>query len=220
MSTPAAALIETRTKRTGPRTEAGKERSSGNATLHGGTSTKLIVAGEAQADFDGLLNGLLNDYQPDTPQSQIWVENAAIAQWFLWRRQRAYNAIEASVYSQQPNEALWSEGELKRLSLADRYKTQAERAMKRAQSNLDGWKKIERGESDREQRNAQWQAAQSLRERRITLQEQKFELSRMREANRAIRFAKNAFSSPSELLLPAPSRCIGCTTVTCSEAAK
>lgn len=183
-------------KQTGPRTAAGKERSSDNATLHGGTSNKLIVTGENESDFHALLTQLLDDYQPDTPESHLWVENAAKAHWFLWRRQRAYNAIESSVYQQQPDPAAWTEEHIKRLSLADRYKTQAERAMKRAQTYLDQRLKSQRAESVRHQKNAQWQAAQDIRERRMTLQEQKFELAQAREADRAFRLAKNAVSSP------------------------
>jgi hypothetical protein len=67
---------------------------------------------------------------------------------------------------------------------ADRYKTQAERALKRALNNVGAWQKTSQREADRERRNAQWQAEQAVPERRVTLQEQKF------------RFAKYAVSSP------------------------
>ena len=43
---------------TGPVTAAGKETSSRNATTHGGTSEKLIFAGECREDFDKLLEDL------------------------------------------------------------------------------------------------------------------------------------------------------------------
>ena len=75
---------------TGPVTAAGKEISSRNATTHGGTSEKLIVPGERQEDFDALLNNLLEEYSPESPDARNLVEDAALGRWFLWRRQRAF----------------------------------------------------------------------------------------------------------------------------------
>jgi hypothetical protein len=196
MSASVLAAAGTQPKQTGPRTQEGKERASGNATTHGGTSRKLIVAGETQSDFDALLNGLAAEYRPDTPQSELFVEQLALAHWFLRRRQRAYSAIESSVYENQPDEAQWTEEHLKRLSLADRYRTQAERALRRALSNVEVWRRKTRSEAVREVQAGQWAAAQALRERRMTLQEEKFKLSRLRWAERAFRFAKNGSSSP------------------------
>ena len=205
MSTPALAPVENQYKQTGPRTPAGKERASNNATLHGGTSQKLIIPGELPSDFDALLNTLLTDHRPDTTESRIWVENVAKANWYLWRRQSAYNAIETALYAEQPSEALWSDAHLKRLSLADRYNTQAERALKRAQSYLDSRSKIQRQEAVPQQRSAEREAAHAIRERRVTLGEQKFDFAQKQAANRAFRFAKSALSSPSQLILPHPS---------------
>jgi hypothetical protein len=197
MSASALAITHPSNKQTGPRTQAGKERSSTNATLHGGTSRKLIVAGETQTGFDTLLNGLIDEYRPDTPQSRMFIENLALSHWFLWRRQRAYSAIETAVYQDQPDETQWAEEQLKRLSLADRYRTQAERALKRALINVDCWRRNTRVEANRQQRNTQWEIAQAIRERRITLQERKFNASQTRQADRAFRFAKTAPSSPA-----------------------
>lgn len=197
MSASVLAIIDSSNKQTGPRTQAGKERSSVNATVHGGTSTRLIVEGESQAEFDTLLKGLRAEYRPDTPQSQTLLENLAAAHWFLWRRQRAYAAIEAAVYQTQPDAPQWTEEHLRRLSLADRYKTQAERALNRALLNINNWRKDLRSEAQRERRNTQWEAAQAIRERRMSLQEHKFHLSQSRQADRAFRFAKTCSASPS-----------------------
>jgi hypothetical protein len=120
----------------------------------------------------------------------------ATAQWLLWRRQRAYNAIEFALYQEEADEAKWTEAHLKRLALADRYKTQAERALKRALTNIQSLQNCARGEKNRQIRQAQWAAEQSVRERRMTLQEQKFDLAKARTAAERIRFAKNAVSSP------------------------
>jgi hypothetical protein len=196
MSAPASAIIHPANNQTGPRTAIGKEISSNNALRHGGASNKPIVPGENPADFEALLNSLTDDYRPDTEQSRLFVENLATAHWLLARRQRACNAVEAAVYGDQPDEAQWTDAHHKRLALANRYKVQAERSLKRALNNLEGLQKWSRAGADRERRREQWAAEQAIRERRMTLQEQNFELAKSRAAERAFRSAKNAVSSP------------------------
>jgi hypothetical protein len=122
---------------TGPVTVEGKQISSHNAATYGGTSEKLIVAGERREDFDALLNDLLDEYSPATPQACHLIEDAALARWFLWRKQRAFNSVEAALYAAQPAPELWSAESYHQLALIDRYKTAAERALKRALQNLD-----------------------------------------------------------------------------------
>jgi hypothetical protein len=121
---------------TGPVTAAGKETSSRNATTHGGTSEKIIVAGECREDFDKLLNDLLDEHSPETPEARNVVEDAALGRWFLWRRQRAYNAVETALYAAQPSPEKWSSNDFHKLALLDRYKTAAERSLKHVLQNL------------------------------------------------------------------------------------
>lgn len=128
---------------TGPVTAHGKEIVSRNATTHGGTSQKLIVAGERREDFDSLFNDLLDEYAPSTPQARSLVEDAALARWFLWRKQRAYNAVEAALYATQPAQELWTAEAYHQLALADRYKTAAERALKRTLQNLEALRRLD-----------------------------------------------------------------------------
>jgi hypothetical protein len=128
---------------TGPVTVEGKQISSRNATTHGGTSEKLIVAGECQENFDALLHDLLAEYAPATQQVRLLVEDAALARWFVWRKQRAYNAVEAALYTAQPAQELWTAEAYHQLALIDRYKTAAERALKRTLQNLDASRRLE-----------------------------------------------------------------------------
>jgi hypothetical protein len=121
---------------TGPVTAAGKETSSRNATTHGGTSEKLIVAGERREDFDALLHDLLAEHSPETPDARNLVEDAALARWFLWRRQRAYNSVETALYAAQPAPEQWQPDAYHKLALLDRYKTAAERSLNRVLQNL------------------------------------------------------------------------------------
>jgi hypothetical protein len=135
------------TTQTGPTSSAGKERCSQNATTHGGTSEKLIVAGERREDFEALLNDLLDEFSPATAHARGMVEDAAMARWYLWRKQRAYNAIETALYAAEPDEAKWSAEAHQKVVLADRYKTAAERALKRAFNNIQVLRK--NGQEDR-----------------------------------------------------------------------
>jgi hypothetical protein len=121
---------------TGPVTTTGKEISSRNATTHGGTSEKLIVPGECREDFDALLNDLVEEYSPETPEASNLVEDAALARWFLWRRQRAFNSVESALYAAQPAPENWPPEAFHKLALLDRYKTAAERSLKRILQNV------------------------------------------------------------------------------------
>ncbi len=155
------------TTQTGPTSSAGRERCSQNATTHGGTSEKLIVPGERREDFEALLNDLLDEFSPATAHARGMVEDAAMARWFLWRKQRAYNAIETAIYTAEPDEAQWSAEAHQKLALGDRYKTAAERALKRALNNVQVLRKNEQDD------------------RRLELQEQKHDILERREARLA-----------------------------------
>jgi hypothetical protein len=132
---------------TGPVTALGKEISSRNATTHGGTSEKLIVAGERREDFDTLLNNLVAEYSPETPDAHNLVEDAALARWFLWRRQRAFNSVESALYAAQAAPEQWPAEAFHKLALLDRYKTAAERSLKRVLQNLAALQRAKKQEA-------------------------------------------------------------------------
>src|ERR1700693_580859 len=71
-------------KSTGPRTAQGKERSKHNALRHGIFAKVVVLPGESQREFDALLNGLRNDFQPVGTFESCLVETLAIT----WSRQR------------------------------------------------------------------------------------------------------------------------------------
>ena len=52
---------------TGPRTDAGKEIVSTNALSHGLTSTRVILPGESQQEFDKLRDSVVSEYGPGNP---------------------------------------------------------------------------------------------------------------------------------------------------------
>jgi len=120
---------------TGPTTAAGQAVSSANATIHNGCSEKLIVGGERLEDFYALVASLVDHYQPADTHEQALVEDLAHGRWILWRRRRAFNSVESDIYAFQPNEGKRTEAEFKRIALADRYRTTAERSFNRALKN-------------------------------------------------------------------------------------
>jgi hypothetical protein len=72
-------------KWTGPRTSAGKERSSLNAIKHGLTSRRVVLPQENQAEYDALLKELLDDSNPAGTLEFELVNDIAAAIWRLRR---------------------------------------------------------------------------------------------------------------------------------------
>jgi hypothetical protein len=70
---------------TGPRTAAGKERSSMNAMKHGLTSRRVVLPHENRAEFDSLLKELLDESQPVGTLEFELVNDIAAALWRLRR---------------------------------------------------------------------------------------------------------------------------------------
>jgi len=170
---------------TGPISPEGKSRSSDNAITHGGTSQKLIVAGERQEDFTKLLTGLLAEFNPETPSARSLVEDFAHAQWFLWRRIRAQNSAEHALYETQPDPALWSGASFHTLTNMERYRTTAERAFQRAFRNLEHLQYAQLSQSNREQRQQNFETRLSLDRERIALQKERHSLAVARDTRQA-----------------------------------
>ncbi len=71
---------------TGPRTEAGKRRSSQNAVTHGLFAKRLVLlSGETQEQFDALLEGFVQDHKPYGTTEENLVRRLAELQWRLDR---------------------------------------------------------------------------------------------------------------------------------------
>jgi hypothetical protein len=78
---------------TGPRTAAGKQRSSQNALTHGLTSRSPVLATEDRAAYDAHCRGFFDEYQPATPtETQLTQELVDTA----WRINRI-PALEAAL---------------------------------------------------------------------------------------------------------------------------
>src|SRR3954452_7032824 len=79
---------------TGPRTEEGKQKVSGNSAKHYMTAKQLIVPGENADDFDELHQGLEQSWNPANPQESLLVEQIAQNAWRLMRARR----LEAATF--------------------------------------------------------------------------------------------------------------------------
>jgi hypothetical protein len=166
-------------------TTQGKSNSSDNATTHGGTSQKLIVAGERLEDFAALFTGLIAEYSPETPSARSLIEDFAHAQWFLWRRIRAQNSVEHALYEAQPDPALWPDSSFHRLTNMQRYCTTAERAFQRALRNLEHLQYAQLSQSNREQRQQNFETRLSLDRERVALQKERHSLAVSRDTRQA-----------------------------------
>ncbi|MBK9171349.1 MAG: hypothetical protein IPM24_28380 [Bryobacterales bacterium] len=82
---------------TGPRTPEGKAASSRNAAVAGLFSRHLVLTGvEDPAEFKALLDGLLEDFQPQTAHQQILVTRYARQLWLSQRIARMEFAVAQS----------------------------------------------------------------------------------------------------------------------------
>ena len=81
-------------KSTGPRTPQGKQRSKFNALKHGLLSKAVLLKDESRADYESLLAGLMQDFQPLGTLETFLVENLAV---LLWRMRRFLAAERAEI---------------------------------------------------------------------------------------------------------------------------
>jgi hypothetical protein len=118
-------------KSTGPRTDAGKAKSSLNHMSHGfAASTSKLIAGENPEDLKALLADLTSEYQPATPTEQILVEKMAQNQWISLRAFR----LQSSAFGGK-----WGMSNLPAspdLGVLIRYRTSAENAFHKAHNEL------------------------------------------------------------------------------------
>lgn len=69
----------------GPKTEAGRARSSQNALKHGFSAQTIVLPSEDPAEFQQLLASYLDDFHPSSPVELDLVHHMVAAQWRLRR---------------------------------------------------------------------------------------------------------------------------------------
>ena len=109
MRTPAAASVSRTAvnhanarRSTGPRTEAGKQRSSLNALRHGLTSSTPVLPSEDLAAFSAHVQQFLDEHRPATPTESQLVHELANTAWRLNRIPR----LEAELIEQSDSPQL------------------------------------------------------------------------------------------------------------------
>ena len=78
---------------TGPRTDAGKRRSSLNALSHGLTASSPVVPGEDRATYEDHCRGFYDEYKPATSTESQLVREVADTAWRLNRIPRLEAAL-------------------------------------------------------------------------------------------------------------------------------
>src|SRR4029077_813785 len=84
-------------KSTGPRTPEGRAAVRLNGVTHGLTAETIVLKGESESDFTGLLDSLEAEHNPVTPTEEALVVQLAMA---TWRLRRLYHQ-EAGFYTCQ-----------------------------------------------------------------------------------------------------------------------
>jgi len=88
----------TTNRATGPRTDAGKQRSSMNALRHGLTAACAVLPSEDRAAYDTHCRGFLDEYKPATPTEVQLTQELADTAWRINR----IPSLEAELLSQDP----------------------------------------------------------------------------------------------------------------------
>ena len=81
----------------GPRTRTGKAASKMNAMKHGLLAEQVAVRGEDPVEFAGVLESLIDEFQPQGPLEEQLVERVAAC---MWRLRRLYR-VEAGILTHE-----------------------------------------------------------------------------------------------------------------------
>jgi hypothetical protein len=144
---------------TGPRTQLGKDHSKQNALTHGIFSKEVVLKRESRTEFDALLSGLRDDFQPVGTFEEGLVEILAVT-W--WRQRRLLRAEGAEIQAGREGESLLlmqldgsptelaplrrSVPDSPRLEQLLRYGTALERTFERALNQLERAQRIRLGQ--------------------------------------------------------------------------
>jgi hypothetical protein len=133
---------------TGPRTPAGKQRSSLNALRHGLTAASPVLPSEDPAAYQRHCRQFLDEYKPATPTESHLTQELADTAWRLNR----IPLLEAELFSQNPDpQSLIS-------SLAT-LGMHSQRLSRQFQKSLDQLREIQSDRAERERRDLKDAAA-------------------------------------------------------------
>jgi len=110
MASPAQILAnrDNAQRSTGPKTTAGKQAVSRNATRHGLTGGQIVMPGEDPAAYEDLRQGLHQSHRPANEAERVLVDQIAANAWRLLRAQRVETAflVKLTEGAKDPDAAL------------------------------------------------------------------------------------------------------------------
>lgn len=121
-------------KSTGPRTTAGKAKSSMNRLDHGCRSQKTILRDEDPAEYEAVVQAWLDIYQPQDRKEDELVHEIIKAHWQLKRCRKRLEEVE---YELPGNAWNWTGEHQKLYANFSRYKTTAERSFRSAYKEME-----------------------------------------------------------------------------------
>ena len=113
---------------TGPRTPAGKAKSSMNRLKHGCRSEKAVLRDEDPAEYEANMQAWIDTYNPQDSKEDELVHELALAHWHLKRARKRLEEIEFNLPGNAWN---WTEEHQQLFANFTRYKTTAERSFLR-----------------------------------------------------------------------------------------
>lgn len=150
---------------TGPKTDAGKERSSQNALKHGLFSRQVVLPHESQEEYDAMLAELADHYRPVGIQEATIVREVADNHWKLERARRVEQQMMESRVTSDADLAAWIfSDDYKQLERITRIQDRLERAWYRSMACLDKLQAIRKREELRAAREAAAEARQRAAE--------------------------------------------------------
>jgi hypothetical protein len=144
---------------TGPRTEAGKQRSALNAVRHGLTAATVVLPSEDPAQYEAHHRQFLDEYQPATPTEHQLVQELVDTSWRLNR----IPLLEADLLGRAknpPNEQAAIDFDIVDAQrLISGINIQGTRLSRQFQKTLDKLREIQKDRHDRERRDLRDAAA-------------------------------------------------------------
>src|ERR1700722_12607795 len=139
-------------KSTGPATEAGKQKSSQNATRHGFTGLALIVTPAEKEAYEAHVQSYMDHHKPADHMHRQIVQQYADLHWSLHQifvqqsnTMSLMNAV--SLQMQQAGDPMATAAAIapiaKTLSTLNLYETRRRRALKTVQEELQAWEQAQ-----------------------------------------------------------------------------
>jgi hypothetical protein len=159
---------------TGPRSEAGKQTSSRNATKHGCCSLEtLILPNEDIEDFKALESTWFQSYQP-RDKAEVHLLNQLVQEdWLFQRSARTVAGIEAQLLAANPNPLNWDDTQHKTLARFLRYQTTHTNTVAKLRRAVEDYRRNRAADSARV-------VIDQHKEDRLNLAKEKFEFHKTR----------------------------------------